>query len=274
MFSKLIKQTVSQLNDSVEIINHHENILKFIKERRNRNVKNKRKKLPIMSFSPESCLLAYLATRFNAIFSATDARINEIHQSLIDLRNNILNTKLISFESIMKASCEVEIDDESLNLAIDSSNANYEVFRRLAKYTVIPKDNMLITIVTVPLREDNFGKIQKFYSIPTLEKDTAKFLDIPNGYVDKYATWEKEQVSTNCQRINNIFYCKKLNIMSKDEKSCTYMIISGILKNVSKMCGVKLIRIKKTILIETEKEISIYRLRQTKTMEVWSWDKK
>lgn len=63
-FSKLIEQTVSQLNDSVEIINHHEDILKSMKEVIEILKNNER------SYDYElqsGIVFAGLATRFNEI---------------------------------------------------------------------------------------------------------------------------------------------------------------------------------------------------------------
>lgn len=254
-YAKLIDKTITQLNDSVEVINHHTQILETI----DKKIEELRKSANYHDFEIHTgFVLSNLMTRFNAIYFSTDNRISDIHQSMIDLQNNVMNTKFITFENIIEALKNLEITDKSLTFPFNLNIPNYETLRELSEYVVMLQDENLIVIFSIPLMENVLGNVQKFYSIPTMENKIAKFLDITNGYViadkniNKYVDWNKERFQENCQKLNSQYFCKGLNVMSKETNSCTYKALVGFLKNIDKICGVKLLVIEKTLLIKTE----------------------
>lgn len=209
-FTKLIVKTVSQLNDTVEVINHHANLLESMRtdiEVLKNNSRNY--DLEVQS----GFVFSGISSQFNAIYFATDNKIREIHQSIIDLQSNVLNTKIVTLDNLIEGLKQIKIVDESLNLPINLESPDFETLRKLTRYVVMMKGTNLIIVYSIPLKEDNFGLVQKFFSIPTLEDETAKFLDISNGYIisdkslDRYVVWERELFRENCINVNRIFYC-------------------------------------------------------------------
>lgn len=192
------------------------------------------------------------------MYFATDNRIRDVHQSIIDLQSNVMNTKIFTFENIVEALKELKIKDETLRLSIDLEKPNLNDLRELTKYVVMLHGDNLIVVFLVPLKENSLGNVQKFYSIPTMEGEIAKFLDVPNGYVisdknlDKFVNWEEHKFKTNCKKVGTIFYCKGLMVMSREKESCIYKTLTGYLENIDRTCGIKLLKIHKTVLITTE----------------------
>lgn len=265
-FTTLIKKTISKLNDSVEIINHHSKMMEVM----NGKIENLRNEVGHYDLELNTQIsLTSLTTRFNAIYFATDNRIRDLHQSLIDLQSNVMNTRIVTFDNIIDALKKLPLKDESITFPIDLQNPDYETLRKLTKYVVMIQNDDLIIVYSVPLREDTLGKVQKFYSIPTIEEDVAKFLDLTNNYVisdknlNKYVDWTRELFNENCIKIDSIFYCKGLNVMSKEQDSCTYKVLVGFLSNIEEICGIRLLRLHKTLLIKTE-EINKYLTVSTK----------
>jgi hypothetical protein len=255
--TKFVRNSLSSLNDTLEIISHHEQIMKSMNDQINElveiaNVNNNKLHL--------SQVLSSLSNLFNLVYQATDSKLREIHQSITDLKNNVMNTKIFSVENIVAALKELKIEDEDLSMTIDIENPNFELLKKITKYVVFIRDNKLIVVYSIPLREDNFGTIFKFYSIPTIENGKAKFLNVTDEYVlvdknvNKYVTWSRPIFKEYCVKVETTFYCKHLNLMSTEKETCTHQVLLGFKTDLESLCGIKIIEVTKTLLISTEDE--------------------
>lgn len=254
--SKLIDLIVSQYNDTQEILKHQSEMM----ERLNTEIKILNHKIDYDSEIRSSFFFSNLVTQLIALYSSTDNRIRDIHQSMVDLQNNILNTKIITLDHIIDALKSLKVQDETIAFSIDTENPQFEVMRKLMKCVVLLQDKNLIVIFAIPLREDSLGTVRKFYSIPTIDEEIVKFLDITDNYiitdktVNRYVSWDKYTFDKNCIKIEKIFYCSKLDVMSKEQTTCVYKILLGFLNDIDKTCGIKMLKTEKTILMKTEND--------------------
>lgn len=99
--SELIEKNIAVTKNNSEIIKHHEEILEFL----NTKMEELIHKFNFHDFEVHTGLSQVsLQNIFNAMYSATDNKIRDLHQGITDLQNNVLNTKLIGgYETIINA---------------------------------------------------------------------------------------------------------------------------------------------------------------------------
>lgn len=253
--TKLIEKSISKLNDTNEIINHHSDALETmdVKLLELENLANWLDRKIHQGFTHAS-----LNTLFTAIYFSADNKIRDLHQTLIDLQSHVMNTKLITYEMIIEALKELRLKGETLKFPFELENPNLEVLRKLANYVVIQRDNDIIIVLSIPLVQEQMGTVQKFYSIPKLNDDIAEFLDSTNSWIiadnkkSKFIELNDENFRRNCIKESASFYCKNLNVWRREENSCTGRILLKYLDNIDKICGEKVLKIDKTLLISTE----------------------
>lgn len=251
--TKLVETTVSQLK-TAETIKKHSKTLDMINEEVN-ILKNN---LNSYDFEVQAGFsFTNMMSRFRAIYFTTNNKIRDIHQTIIDLQSDVFNSKIITSKTIGEALKQIKIPDELQTWPVNLDDPDLTILREISKYAVLLIDNKLIIVYTIPLREIGIGKIQKFYAIPKLNGNIASFLNISTNYIisdknlNKFLEWNQIQLQENCVKIENTFYCKNMNVMNREFTTCTYKLITGLLNELKRACGVKVLKLENTTLIKT-----------------------
>lgn len=104
--TKLMEKSVFQLNETAEIINQHSEIIRSIQD----EIESIKKNLDSFDYELQSGIaFTNLLSRIRAIYAATDNKIRDIHQSLVDLQNNVFNTKIITYKTIIDELKQIKI---------------------------------------------------------------------------------------------------------------------------------------------------------------------
>ena len=105
-------------------------------------------------------------------------KIDALLQMLIDLHNDVFNTKVIGFNTLITGLKNIKLNIENYKLPIDLQEPNLEILRKLTKYEFLRKDSFNYIVFIVPLIEESPLIMQKFYSIPKIIDNKATFLNL------------------------------------------------------------------------------------------------
>lgn len=251
---QLIEKSISDQNDTNEVLSHHRELIDFLDNK----ITEMTKVLRDHEYELHAGLqFQSLSQQFQAFYSANDNKLRDLHQMFTDLQNNVLNTNIIGMETILEAFMTINYHDERLKFPINLKDPDYDTLQKLSTYTVFLKNETLLIEINLPLIEDRMGIAEKFYSVPKLVNDIAYFVRTGSNYLirdselEKFVSWTEFTFDKNCLKIGQIFYCKNLNMMSKEKETCEYKLLSGIYDKLNTICGEDSIKIEKTLLIKT-----------------------
>ena len=200
-----------------------------------------------------------LKNSFVLMYQGVNDKINDAHQMIVDLHNHVLNTKLIGYKTILDVLKTMK-HDENLKFPFALEKPNYEILRKLTKYLVLDKENLLIIIFTVPLIENNLLNMNKIYPVPVFQNNIANFIEIESNFlisdqsIEKVISLNNEELSTSCTAVNEIYYCKNLNVFKKNRNSCEIKILSNQFENIKSICNEKFLKMSGPIFIKTSSE--------------------
>lgn len=250
-YTEIVEKTVSRLNSTNDVVNHHSHALDLIEE-----------KLKILKqesgAAREAYMLLGLKNSYLTIIQAIQEKIGSIHQMLVDLHGGILNTKFISYLDILKAMKNIKIEDKTTKWPFDLDERNHEALRKLLKFAVFSSEKMILVIFTVPFVEIQEYSLQKFYPVPSIIDNTATFAKIETELIiadpafGKFSTISESEKESNCMAIDSKWFCKNFNLMTTEKESCLGTIMADKSADVHKTCELKVLSLTKTILIKTE----------------------
>ena len=171
----IMEKSILQVNDSLKVINNHANVLKMLNF--NISILSENYALGKNLFS-YNILLEDIKDTFFGCYYELSRKIDALHQMLIDLHNDVFNTKVIGFNTLITGLKNIKLNIENYKLPIDLQEPNLEILRKLTKYAFLRKDSFYYIVSIVPLIEESPLVMQKFYSIPKIIDNKATFLNL------------------------------------------------------------------------------------------------
>lgn len=251
-FVILTEKTLSALNQTNSVVNHHSDLLANLERKIDDINKVHNEAFWHLHFIE---ILNSLKLSFIAICQETDLRISEMHQMLTDLHNRVLNTKLLSYNEIIANMRKMEIDSD-LKFPFDEDLPRNEVLRKLLKFAVLKNEDLIVIIFTLPLIEKENFSISKMYAIPKIQDSVATFVGsekdilIADLQKERFVGWRSEEVEKNCVRIQETYFCSSLNVVNVNQLSCEMQIMkkTDLIKD---FCKVTVLRLEETVFIKT-----------------------
>lgn len=117
---------------------------------------------------------------FHLFFKETKDRLEELHQTIIDLLNSCFNSRLIGYNDIVNALKNIRVDDNRLERPTSLDSKDYEKLRKILKFGVIRGEEMLSVVFSLPLVQDNKMKAFRIHPIPEIVNKIGTFASPKN----------------------------------------------------------------------------------------------
>lgn len=265
-YAKLIEKAIKNVNTTIEICNRNGKLIGLV----NQKIAEITYNYDVMERTSRfHHFINDLKQIFMIMNQETSDKISETHQMLIDLHNNVFNTKLIGYNEIIDSLKRLEIPEKNLELAISLSNPNFGLLRRLIKYCLVKQDEIFYLIYNLPLIDIQRLNVNKLYPIPEIHEHMATYLDlnseflVTNRHFDRYQTWTKNQLNENCIKFEKMYFCNNLQLLRRDKSSCEVKLMTENFKNLQKICQIKVTRIYEHLFIKTMSENTYISLSPT-----------
>lgn len=252
-YTEIVEKTVSRLNLTADVVNHNSHALETLE-----------KHLAVLSeregANREAFIIMDLKNSYLTLSQALSNKIDGIHQMLIDLHNNVLNTHFVSYSDLIKALKNIKMDDPAFTWPFDLDKKNFEVLRKLLKFSVFSSDSTLLIVFTFPLVEAQRFNFQRFYPVPFIKDNFGTFIDVNTDLIvaddklERFTTLSEMEKSSNCLKADKRWFCSKLNLMQTDRDSCLGAIMAENNEKLENLCKTKILKLKKTLLVKTEHE--------------------
>lgn len=253
-YAKLIEKTVANVNTSIEICNRNGKLLSLLDDKMVEIAYHQdyvERSIKFFNFIKDLQQIFYLMN------TETTDKISELHQVLIDLHNNVFNTKLYGYKDIIGALKDLTISDKNLELPISLTQPNLAILRTLIKYSLVTKENCYYIIYSLPLIEIEKLNLNKLYPIPEIENNIASYLDfnaeyiLTNRHFDRFQLWRKSDLVENCVKYESIHYCKNLQLLRNDKESCAVRLMTENFKNLKTICNIRVAKLNEHLFIKT-----------------------
>lgn len=250
-YAQLIEKTIASVNTTISSCNRNGRLLTGVHNQLrvlSTDLQNIEKQLAY------SNLLEEMKNAFIIMFAEIEARLGETHQMLVDFHNNILNTRIIGYGEIINGLKKVTVKDAKMKMAVDLSQPDLEVLRKLLKFAVLKGNDTLVVVFMMPLIEIEEYKLFKLYPIPKLSGKIATYLDVTDkmiltdSHFERFATIEDMKV---CKEITEKYYCEDINVLSKNREACEIKALSENARNLEKNCGIKMVKIERITFVKT-----------------------
>lgn len=256
-YAKLIEKTVANMNTSIEICNRNGKLLGLLDAKVREIAYHSElteRAVKFFHFIKELQQIFYLMN------TETSDKITELHQMLIDLHNNVFNTKLYGYKDILESLRSLKITNKNLELPINLANPNFSLLRHLIKYCLVKKDENYYLIYSLPLVEIDRLNLNKLYPIPEIKDNMASYLDfdaeflLTNRHYDRFQLWEKSQLDDNCIKHEQSYFCKNLQLLRNDKDSCAVKLMTENFKNLKSICSTKVSKLNEHLFIKTKND--------------------
>lgn len=248
----VIEKVISSVNETDSVLNKHTEIMKQFDDNIQRlsiGYQNTEAKFNFMTHFDET------KQTYLMMFYELDKKVDEIHQTLIDLHNNVLNSKLIDINEIIDGMVKININ-KNIRLPFERKEVNYDDVRKLLKFVVAKKENVLVLVFSLQLIENDLFSLSRIYAIPYVVDQVAYFVDIKRKFmikdkhVEKWAPLKQEELDKCIQ--GSFYVCERLKILNTDKESCEGAIVSNGIKKLENFCSIKAIMIPKVTVIKME----------------------
>lgn len=250
-YIKIIEKTISKINETTDVINHHAHALDILENRLTEVERSG-------GAAREAYLLLDVKNSYMILAETIKSKIDTVHQTLIDLHNNILNTRLLAYKDLVEALKKIKIEDPDVMWPLNLDEPSHEILRKLLKFAVFKLNEDLMIVFTLPLIETEKFHFTKLYSVPKIENNIGTFINVEAGLIisndklSKFASLSNQDKDKNCVHANEKAYCKRLNLLSTDMSSCLGTVIAESMIDVNHVCPAKIFPINRTILVKTE----------------------
>lgn len=252
-YSKLIEKTVANFNTTVEICNRNNRLINEIQNKFNILQIEFENSLEFSSFMRE------IEQTFIIMIMETTRKIDELTDTIIDIHNEVFNTKLIGYEDIIKAIKEVRINDKQLSIPISFTNPDYEMLRKLMKFGFYKKENELFLIYLLPLVRDIHLNIFKIFPVPEISNNLATFVELgkelilTDPHFDKFIKVGESKIK-DCAKIKKQYFCENINLLRHNSEDCDITMITGNSKNAKKNCKFSSVEMIESVVLETSEK--------------------
>lgn len=134
----VIEKVISSVNETDSVLNRHTEIMAQFEanlQKLSLVYQNTEAKLNFITHFDE------VKQTFLMMFYELDRKVEGIHQTLIDLHNHVLNSKLIDMSEIIKGMLKIVLSDKNIRLPFDSREPIYDDIRKLMKCVVAKKND-------------------------------------------------------------------------------------------------------------------------------------
>lgn len=258
-YARLIDKTVANVNTTIEICNRDGKLITLLNEKLAEIIYRTELDERAIKFFH---FIKDLQQIFFLMNTETSEKISELHQTLIDLHNNVFNTKLYGYRDIVESLKTVTVTEKDLEFAISLTNPDFSLLRHLIKYCLAMKDDIFYVIYTLPLVGIERLNVNKLYPIPEIIENMASYLDfdaeflLTNRHFDKFQLWSKSQLVENCLKHEKTYYCKDLQLLRNDKESCAVKLMTENFKNLKNICKTNFLMLKEHVLIKTKNDNS------------------
>lgn len=254
-FAVVIEKEFNELNSLASACTKNGKLIGMVGERidiLNRHMNETDIALQVHNF------LSDLQMTFYYLKYETDRKISNIHEMFSDFHNHILNTRVISYDDILKQLDYFQSVDNDRVLPIELRSPDLEKLRKLLNFALLRKDDVLYVVFTIPLVDRERFSMVKLYPIPKLDGNLAKFIELENDFVildqshEKITILTEKEVNEQCKVIKDDFYCEHINVVNKAKDSCIHKIFYENFNIIENFCNTKVLRIENTQLIKTQ----------------------
>lgn len=251
----VIEKVISQVNETDSVLNRHIEIMAQFDANfqvLSSVVQNTEAKFNFMTHFDET------KQTFLVMFYEVERKVDDIHQTLIDLHNHVLNSKVVNINEILTGMGKIVLTNKNIRLPFDAREPNYDDVRKLMKFVVARKGDTLILVFSLPLVENDLFSLTRLYAIPHVEGEVAYFVNISRKFmikdkhIEKWAPLSENELD-KCTRAS-FYVCEGLKILNTNKESCESTMIATGIKKLQKFCDIKAMRIPKVTVVKMFKE--------------------
>lgn len=254
-YANIIEKTVANVNTTIAICNHNGKLISEVQRRFGEvanSVNEHDRELRFMKYFTDIVQTFFLS------FQETKDRIQETHQTLIDLSNGIFNTRLISYKEIVKSLETIVLENKRLELPISLSNPDYDTIRKLIKFGVVRQGEELVVVFTLPLIQDESLTVYRLYPIPEIKSEVGTFVNLKSEVIlvdaqfNRFIGTSKDNLDKSCTLHQNMWYCRDFNLRKEEKSGCEVAILKEKFNTLAQKCELKVATLSDLVFIKTE----------------------
>lgn len=206
-------------------------------------------------------IVAEMLYAFDFLTGEYSASLERIQDTLKDLENSVLSTKLVPITTILSDLNAMKLQTKDLELPLQG-NFTMQEFAKFSRFGVARRGKNLLIIFVVPLV--NIGRLPMYevIAVPTIEESVARTIRVDDSiFITDEAhqssfRWREEDTSKHCNQVRNEYICNGFITWNR-KQNCELAVITGNDNKIDELCTQSLFALNSTLVIPMQSKNKI-----------------